>query len=52
MFKREKRSKPLCLEKIKSDRKPLIITGARQVGKTTLIKQFANTYKHQTSVKP
>lgn len=29
------------------ERKPLIIRGARQVGKTTLIKQFAKTYKHQ-----
>lgn len=31
----------------KSDkRKPLIIRGARQVGKTTLIKQFAQNYTH------
>lgn len=31
----------------KSDnRKPLIIRGARQVGKTTLIKNFAKNYKH------
>lgn len=29
------------------NRKPLIIRGARQVGKTTLIKQFAKTYKNQ-----
>lgn len=28
-----------------SDRKPLILRGARQVGKTTLVKQFAQTYK-------
>jgi len=27
-------------------RKPLILRGARQVGKTTLIKQFALKYKH------
>lgn len=27
-------------------RKPLIIRGARQVGKTTLIKEFARSYKH------
>lgn len=27
-------------------RKPLIIRGARQVGKTTLVKQFAQSYKH------
>lgn len=46
MFKREKEAN-LYAWKNKSDRKPLIITGARQVGKTTLIKQFANTYKHQ-----
>lgn len=26
--------------------KPLIIRGARQVGKTTLVKEFAKTYKH------
>jgi len=29
-----------------SHRKPLILRGARQVGKTTLIEQFAKTYKH------
>ncbi len=28
-------------------RKPLIIRGARQVGKTTLVKEFATTYAHQ-----
>jgi predicted AAA+ superfamily ATPase len=28
-------------------RKPLILRGARQVGKTTLVMQFAQTYKHQ-----
>ncbi len=28
-----------------SNRKPLILRGARQVGKTTLIKEFAKTYK-------
>jgi predicted AAA+ superfamily ATPase len=27
-------------------RKPLIIRGARQVGKTTLIRDFAETYTH------
>lgn len=33
----------------KSDpsRKPLIVRGARQVGKTTLVKEFAKLYKHQ-----
>lgn len=30
----------------KSTRKPLILRGARQVGKTTLIRQFAKRYKH------
>ena len=29
-----------------SSRKPLIIRGARQVGKTTLVKEFAQTYKN------
>lgn len=28
-----------------SDRKPLILRGARQVGKSTLVKQFAKSYK-------
>lgn len=30
-----------------SDRKPLILRGARQVGKTTLIHQFAKSYKNK-----
>ncbi len=30
--------------KASSDRKPLIIRGARQVGKTTLVKQFAEEF--------
>jgi len=33
--------------KNKSNRKPLILRGARQVGKTTLIKEFAKTYEYQ-----
>ena len=33
--------------KAKKDRKPLILRGARQVGKTTLIKQFSESYKHK-----
>jgi predicted AAA+ superfamily ATPase len=33
--------------KNKSTRKPLILRGARQVGKTTLVKEFANTYQYQ-----
>lgn len=41
----------LALEKLKSwsqevHRKPLILRGARQVGKTTLIEMFAQNYKH------
>lgn len=32
--------------KASSDRKPLILRGARQVGKTTLVKQFSRNYKH------
>jgi len=32
--------------KVREGRKPLIIRGARQVGKTTVIEQFAKTYKH------
>jgi predicted AAA+ superfamily ATPase len=32
--------------KVGTRRKPLILQGARQVGKTTLVKQFALSYKH------
>lgn len=32
--------------KVRANRKPLIIRGARQVGKTTLIKEFSKNYKH------
>lgn len=32
--------------KLRDDRKPLIIRGARQVGKTTLIRDFAKTYQY------
>lgn len=32
--------------KLSSTRKPLILRGARQVGKTTLIREFAQTYTH------
>jgi hypothetical protein len=32
--------------KRKNNRKPLIIRGARQVGKTTLVKEFAKSYKY------
>lgn len=44
MFKRTI-SKQLNRWKASPYRKPLILRGARQVGKTTLIKQFAQTYK-------
>ena len=33
--------------KKKANRKPLIIRGARQVGKTTLLHKFSNGYKHK-----
>ena len=33
--------------KIKDNRKPLIIRGARQVGKTTAVKEFSKTYKYK-----
>ena len=33
--------------KSSSNRKPLVLRGARQVGKTTLVNEFAQTYKHQ-----
>ncbi|MEN8251794.1 MAG: AAA family ATPase [Bacteroidota bacterium] len=36
----------LQIWKDKPDRKPLILRGARQVGKTTMVKQFARTYKN------
>lgn len=32
--------------KIKKTRKPLILRGARQVGKTTVLRELGNTYKH------
>ncbi|TCC96527.1 ATP-binding protein [Pedobacter hiemivivus] len=33
--------------KLRDSRKPLIIRGARQVGKTTLIRDFAKAYQHR-----
>jgi len=33
--------------KVSSNSKPLIVRGARQVGKTTLIREFAKTYKYK-----
>ena len=33
--------------KLSNNRKPLILRGARQVGKTTLIRDFAKTYQYQ-----
>jgi uncharacterized protein len=43
-----KRQAHKALEKWKNaeDRKPLILRGARQVGKTTLVRSFAKSYKH------
>jgi len=43
-----KRIAKLSLEtwKKSSNRKPLIIRGARQVGKTTLVKEFAKSYRY------
>nr|HPI41774.1 AAA family ATPase [Pseudobdellovibrionaceae bacterium] len=42
-----KRSNLLYLEKwfLQKDRKPLVLRGARQVGKTHLVRQFAETRK-------
>ena len=34
----------------KKDRKPLVIRGARQVGKTTLVKQFSGEFKYFISL--
>ncbi len=45
-FKRNITAK-LVLWKKDKNRKPLILRGARQVGKTYLIKQFSKTFKHQ-----
>lgn len=39
-------SKNLADWKATDNRKPLILRGARQVGKTTLIHEFSKTYKH------
>ena len=33
--------------KFKSHRKPLLLRGARQVGKSTLVKKFSKTYKNR-----
>ena len=45
IFKRNA-SRNLEAWKNSSHRKPLIIRGARQVGKTTLVKEFAKSYKY------
>ncbi len=39
--------KTLSEWKSKSNRKPLVLRGARQVGKTTLIKKFSEQYDHR-----
>lgn len=44
-FKRDA-EKRLQQWKESTNRKPLILRGARQVGKTTLVKQFAQSYDH------
>jgi len=44
MFKRDI-LRELKLWKIKTPRKPLIIRGARQVGKTTVVRQFSEDFK-------
>ena len=46
MILKRKLSAQLHKWKSKSNRKPLIVRGARQVGKTTLVNEFAKTYKH------
>ena len=46
MFFKREIEKNLEAWKKSSKRKPLIIRGARQVGKTTLIKKFAKSYKY------
>ena len=38
--------------KKKSNRKPLILMGARQVGKTWLMKEFGKTYYEKTAGQP
>lgn len=40
-------SQKLLAWKVKENRKPLIIRGARQVGKTTLVQSFATEYENQ-----
>jgi len=32
--------------KVSNDRRPLLVRGARQVGKTTLVREFAKEYAH------
>lgn len=43
-------SKALDNWRTKPNRKPLILRGARQVGKTTLVKEFGKTYSHFISL--
>ncbi len=45
IFKREAEQNLEAWKK-SSKRKPLILRGARQVGKTTLVKEFAKSYKY------
>ncbi len=48
MFKRDILKK-LSVWAQKKDRKPLILRGARQVGKTTAIHLFSKLFNNQTS---
>ncbi|MCO5233421.1 MAG: AAA family ATPase [Chitinophagales bacterium] len=48
-FKRELWKK-LLVWKNKTNRKPLVLRGARQVGKTTIVHQFGKEYKHFISL--
>lgn len=43
-------SNSLTAWKASNNRKPLILRGARQVGKTTLIKEFSKSYKHSVQL--
>jgi predicted AAA+ superfamily ATPase len=36
--------------KVKTIRKPLVLRGARQVGKTTLVNQFSGQFEEQINV--
>ena len=50
MFVREIQQE-LEIWSLQKDRKPLVIRGARQVGKTTLVEQFASKYEQYIYLK-